>query len=212
MSDLKDFFYDWFGLNVFLFEQVNSISGGFYDVMMKKITLLGDKKLLPYYVAVIAAYAALVLFYKIVTKKSGKAQYFQVWIGIFLVMGAGLLASQITVSKGKEYFAYQRPYAALPANEVRQLEVQEPKDANHSFPSGHVAIITAIIVSLWPVFSGNAYFFAGLTIFSVAWSRMALGVHFPADVLFSFIITFFEVVIIRYMIYGMLRRMFGIRM
>lgn len=212
MSGLKEFLYDWSGLNLWLFRQINSINGHYYDLLMQKITLLGDKHLLPYYVGIIMSYAGLNLLYRILAKKAGKSHYLQMWIGIFLVMGTGLFASQITVSKTKEHFSYQRPYAVLPQSEVRQLEGQEAKEADRSFPSGHVAIITALIVALWPALGGKAYFLGVTTIFAVMWSRIALGVHFPADVLFSFLIICFEIIIIRYVIYEILRKMFGIRM
>jgi membrane-associated phospholipid phosphatase len=115
-----------------------------------------------------------------------------------------------TSSTLKSHFAFERPYAALEKTEVRRLEFRNEDEANRSFPSGHVFIITALIASLWPALnSGFRWFGAGI-ILAVAWSRIALGVHFPADVLASITICTIEIVLVRWLLYGFLRRMFGI--
>lgn len=207
----KEELYDWGGANVWLFKQINSISGGYYDLAMSNITLLGDKKLLPYFIAVIVGYALVTLVGKIITKQAGNKHYAEMWFGILAVIAAGFVVSYSTTSFLKNHFAYPRPYAVLDSGEVRHLEEQSAEKANESFPSGHVAIITTLIVALWPAFSSNFRWFASATIFAVAWSRMALGVHFPVDVLYSFILTFIEIIIVRMVVYRIFNRVLGLR-
>ncbi len=207
----KEQLYDWWGGNVWLFKQINSISGGYYDLAMQNITLLGDKKLLPYFLAAIVAYALITMIGRLVTKQAGNKHYAEMWFGIFAVLAVGFVVSYSTISYLKDHFSYPRPYATLASGEVRHLEAQAAEKANQSFPSGHVAIITTIILALWPAFSGNFKWFGAALILGVAWSRIALGVHFPVDVLYSFIIVLFEILLVRSIVYWLLNRLFGLR-
>jgi len=208
----KEIFYDWNGSNLWLFKLINGIGGGiYYDAAMKDITLLGDKKSLPYILAAIAAYAFISLIGKIIGKHGGAKHYFIMWVGVFMMIGAGLATSYTTVSVLKNHFAYERPYAALPASEVHHIEFREDGDSNRSFPSGHVAIITTLIVALWPALGSGFRWFGSATIFAVAWSRIALGVHFPADVFTSILICLIEVYFVRSILHSIGRKLFGVR-
>jgi signal peptidase II len=208
----KAIWYDWNGANLWIFKLINGINGGaYYDAAMKNITLLGDKKSLPYILSAIAAYALVSFIGKIIGKHGGVKHYFIMWAGVFMIIGAGLATSYTTVSFLKSHFAYQRPYAALPADEVHHIEFRGEDDANRGFPSGHVAIITTIVIALWPALGSGFRWFGSATIFAVAWSRIALGVHFPADVLTSIILCLIEINMVRYILYGLMRKLFGAR-
>lgn len=50
------------------------------------------------------------------------------------------------------------------------------------FPSGHVAVLTALALTLWPMVAWPWRIFMLLLICAEAWSRMFLGVHAPLDV------------------------------
>lgn len=202
MSNMRDLWYDWLGVNTWLFKKINELSDiPVYSSLMKFVTVFGDKKLLPYIVAMIAIFFIISFIARVFTKKGGNNTYLFLWVNIFLVMGAGLFAVNHTISYIKNQSAYPRPYVVLPAKSIIQLEFQPAEDANRSFPSGHVAIITILVMALWPVLSENFRWGGILLIFGVAWSRMALGVHFPMDVLSGFFITFIEIKIISFIIY-----------
>ena len=208
---LKEILYDWDGANLWIFRKINNtFSGEYYDLAMRNITMLGDKKLLPYFLAIIAAYAIFALVGRVFAKKGGNKHYFLMWVGIFMVIGAGGGLIITTSSHLKEHFAYERPYAALPSDEVRHVETRSDEDANRSFPSGHVTTITALVVALWPALSVEFCWFGAGTIFAVAWSRIALGAHFPVDVLASVVISTMIVLFVRRMVYWLMRRFFGV--
>jgi len=52
-----------------------------------------------------------------------------------------------------------------------------------SFPSGHASFAVLIAASLWPILSENKRFIALLFVAGVFLSRIALGAHYPTDVL-----------------------------
>ncbi|MDC7708760.1 phosphatase PAP2 family protein [Vogesella indigofera] len=80
----------------------------------------------------------------------------------------------------KAAFAVPRPFLVLPAGSVRLLDVLP---ANGAFPSGH-AIAGALLAGV--LAQGRRWWWqAGLMglVLLVCWSRIAIGVHWPLDVL-----------------------------
>ena len=51
------------------------------------------------------------------------------------------------------------------------------------FPSGHVAVLTALGLTLWPMVAWPWRIFIVALITTEAWARIFLGVHAPLDVL-----------------------------
>ncbi len=209
MSNLSDLWYDWLGLNTWLFKKINSLSDvPIYSGIMKLVSILGSERLLPYYIGTIAIFAIFTLIMRIVTEKGGNKYYTIMWVNIFIMLGAGFFSLQHTFNYTKHHFSFPRPYAALPSGSVIQLEGQYPQEANQSFPSKHVAIITLLVIALWPALNENCRWGGIGLIISMAWSRMAMGVHFPMDVISGFFIMLIEMLLLRYIIYGITRRIF----
>ncbi|MGM8062621.1 phosphatase PAP2 family protein [Vogesella indigofera] len=80
----------------------------------------------------------------------------------------------------KAAFAVPRPFLVLPAGSVQLLDVLP---ANGAFPSGH-AIASALLAGV--LAQGRRWWWqAGLMglVLLVCWSRIAIGVHWPLDVL-----------------------------
>jgi len=80
----------------------------------------------------------------------------------------------------KAAFAVPRPFLVLPAGSVQLLDVLP---ANGAFPSGH-AMASALLAGV--LAQGRRWWWqAGLMalVLLVCWSRIAIGVHWPLDVL-----------------------------
>ncbi len=201
MSNMRDLWYDWLGANTWLFKKINALSvEPIYAGIMQKVTILGDKNTLPYLLGIIGIFFILSLVVRIATQRGSVKGYIILWINVFVMIGAGLTSAKVTVDYLKHHFAYPRPYVILSPLEVIKLEAKKAEDDYQSFPSGHVAIITVLIISLWPVMNEKFRVLGIVTSAMVFWSRMALGVHFPMDVISAFVIMFIIMMVIRHII------------
>ncbi|KXG08681.1 putative undecaprenyl-diphosphatase YbjG [Anoxybacillus sp. P3H1B] len=100
----------------------------------------------------------------------------QEWRMTAVASACALAASHIPVAVMKRLYPRPRPYVVL-----SEAKVYGPlKD--HSFPSGHTTAVFAIVIPF--VFALPVLSFGLLPIaFSVAISRIYLGLHYPSDVL-----------------------------
>lgn len=205
MSNMRDLWYDWIGVNTWLFKQINSLSDlPVYSTIIKLISALGDKKLLPFMLGAIILFAVASVIVRITIKKGGNKNYIFTWFTIALMIASGLYATNYTTNYIKSNDSYPRPSVLL-GKEVILLEAV-PKDEEYkSFPSDSVIIITILVFSLWPIMSENFRWAGILLIFAISWSRVAIGVHFPMDVISGFAIAFIEMIFIRYILYGIIR-------
>lgn len=79
----------------------------------------------------------------------------------------------------KDWFDVLRPPLALPAGSVNLLDVLP---VNESFPSGH-AIFSAVMLAAVAKHYPNLRYLASGSLLMVLLSRVAIGVHWPLDVL-----------------------------
>jgi membrane-associated phospholipid phosphatase len=214
MSSTKEIIYDWIGGNAALFRSINSFNGPVYDNAMGAIYRATDYHKFPYYFIALIVFATLMLLLRKLRNQAGVRVYLGVWIGVFCVMAASYGVNTLAVNFLKANTDCARPYAAK-GFEPGQVRLLIPKnedfnDDYRSFPSPHVAFITVIIVSLWPVI-GELWWLGALTIPVVGWSVIAVGMNFPADVLGGFLLAFIIVLILRSIIYSLLYRLFALK-
>lgn len=206
MSNMRDLWYDWLGLNTWLFKSINSLSDlPAYGPLMKTVTLFGDRNMLPFTISAIGIFAITSIVSHIILGKGGNRNYLFVWFNIMLMLSIGLSLGIKTIDHIKTTAGYPRPYVALPQGEVKLLEERSHDDDYRSFPSGHAAIITILVFALWPVLNETFRWIGVLLVFFVCWSRMALGVHFPMDVISGFTIAYVIMTITHYFLYGIMR-------
>ncbi|MFW0776786.1 MAG: phosphatase PAP2 family protein [Rickettsiales bacterium] len=210
LGDFKNFFYDWGGLNEWLFLQINSLRGGTYDTVMLLITKLGDHKIFPYVLIGLLGYVFVASIFRKLSGRGAIKPRLVMWFGIFTVLIAGFAVNGLFTIYAKDYFEYERPYVALESKDVHLLEPQEIDDDKRSFPSGHVGFITFLIISLWPAFRDDWKWYSLLVVAAVGWTRVSLGVHYPADVLWSFLFTTTIIITVRAVTYTILRKLFNV--
>jgi undecaprenyl-diphosphatase len=105
---------------------------------------------------------------------------------VYLAATSVVINRLILVELLKRFFNHPRPYEILPKLNLLLVD----NERGMSFPSGHAVIYFSLAFSFW----GTKYFwpfFIFATIGSVA--RVYVGVHFPYDIIGSFIVAFFMV-------------------
>jgi membrane-associated phospholipid phosphatase len=208
-SVVKEIFYDWIGGNVWLFKLINGFSGhnAIYDHLMIIISRLSETKMMiiPYFIVL-----SLVAVFNVALSTTSKRKMFKYTFARWLAV-LSLFVVAMTVNIGvnhalKDHFGFPRPYVALDASELVKLEDRSAEDGRRSFPSGHVAFMACFIFSIWEVLSLRMRSVGLLAVGAVAWSRIALGMHFPADVFWSAVITVMVVCLARIIVYIVLSK------
>jgi len=198
--------YDWDGMNETIFKAINGFHTEIYDSFMILISQLADKHNAPYYLAALAVWVSINFLIKKIRSGSDANHYMVIWFGVFLVLIASLVIDREVVKMTKENFSYPRPIAALGPWNVALLDTgREEKDNYFSFPSGHVSLVTVFVVALSPVLSEFMLSLGILLIPLTALSRIAVGRHFPADVLGGFLISLIITLLVRALIRRVLR-------
>lgn len=104
------------------------------------------------------------------------------WATLPYRFAAGFLIAFAAAALLKGVLAFPRPAVALAGGVVRAIG--QP-DSRYSMPSGHATYIAVVAASLWPLLQWRGRSVVMLLVLAVCWSRVALGAHFPADVLFG---------------------------
>ena len=212
-SVIKEVFYQWFGGNRWLFHEINSIQGGReYDQAMVTISSLADSKtmFLPA-LSLLCVVAVVCSILNYVRRVPGPKYKLAQWVAVVCLFAVAMPVNAGVNHILKDHFGYERPYAAMPG-EVHQIEQRAPEDATNSFPSGHAAFAACFIFSLWEkIKKGGLRVLALLALFAVMWSRVALGVHFPADVFWSAVISLMVVCLVRIALYMVLTKLFRLK-
>lgn len=168
---LRHWVYDWGGLNTQLMLWINRSMSADWVGLARTLSALGSYWGAPLMVLLLLGWR--------VAKRSESAALapFRFGVGVPTAM---LLAWIV-----KTAFALPRP-SDLYANDMAWVFV-EP-DSLYAFPSGHAVYTAAVVACLWPLCSWPfRLLLLGLAA-AVGWSRVALGAHFPADVVAGYML------------------------
>lgn len=210
IGSAKENLYDWHGHNEALFFALNGGMGEWHNKAAEYITLIGNYKLFPFYVIALLAIAILSIIVKKASGRAGIKGMMRQWFGVFSVLILAFGAMGITVKTLKNEMSYERPYAKFQntGKKVVVLERQPGFKATQSFPSGHSAFTAFMATALWPILPLLLRWIAVPLVFAVGWSRVALGVHFPADVVWGLLIGFIATLLVRWIVYAIYRKLF----
>jgi len=86
-----------------------------------------------------------------------------------------------------------RPYCSLPEGSFITMINTDHVRCLSSFPSAHVGLALMMTICAWPYIGKIWRVIAICTVAAVAFARIILAMHYPADILYSIIITFLSV-------------------
>jgi membrane-associated phospholipid phosphatase len=186
---VKEWLYDWGGLNVALFHAINANHTTWLDQLMLALTWAGDHDRFPIYLAVLAGAA----WWRFSRDPASPAA--RTWVLALATFSIAHLLDGFLVIALKSAFDFPRPPTLLPPD--RLIIVGAPQFL-HSFPSGHASFAMLVGAALWPG-TKNLLARGVLAVFvaGVCLSRPYLGMHFPADVLFGSLMSLLVVTTIR---------------
>ncbi|WP_157632486.1 phosphatase PAP2 family protein, partial [Bacillus cereus] len=92
---------------------------------------------------------------------------------------AAFLLALLVATALKLWFDFPRPPAVL----GDLARVIGDKELHYSLPSGHATYAAMVVGALWPLMGRRGRLSLMLYATLVGWSRIAAGMHFPADVL-----------------------------
>jgi membrane-associated phospholipid phosphatase len=186
---MKDWLYDWGGLNVALFHAINANHAAWLDRLMLALTWIGDHDRFPLYLAVLALVA-----WGRISRDPGSPSA-RAWMLALATFSIGYLLDGMLVIGLKSAFDFPRPPAILPAD---SLVIVGAPELRHSFPSGHASFAMLVAAVLWPQAKNlPARVALALFVAAVCLSRPYLGMHFPADVVLGSLGSLLVVVAIR---------------
>lgn len=214
MSFPKKIFYDWGGANETLFTAVNGM-WNYVDLFNYAMVLISRLTSVTYFVPFLFAMvfcAILEWAMRKIRKRGGADHVLVAWFGALCVVTVAVHLDGMIVSYFKQFFAYPRPYVVLAPEDITLLEYRSSAGQDYrSMPSGHVSFVSVLVFSLWPVLTSNTQFIGLFSIFLVSLSRVKLGVHFPADCLYAFLLAIFVTVPVRWFIYSVLLKLFKLK-
>jgi membrane-associated phospholipid phosphatase len=199
---MKEIFYDWGGVNVWLFHAINNLHFALLDRLMQLGTVLGDHRNFTLYISLVALMAVMEVASTPVQSPQYQAQATR-WVVTMAVFSFAYLLDGWVIGALKPLLDFPRPPLALPSGTV--FVVGQP-EYHHSLPSGHSAFAMLVVASLWPVLNRDWRMLGAFFVIWVGLSRISLGVHFPADVLAGFGLGLIAVLLVRVAMQALLRR------
>lgn len=185
---LKQFFYDWNGLNVALFEAINQATPEWLTPLARIGSTLGSYWTGPFLLIVLLLWSRLL---NSSTKPQFTASDVRTQAKRFAL---GFALSALGVVLLKLVMAFPRPFAAL----IDMVRIIGEPELQYSFPSGHAAYAMLVAVTLWPLVTRPLRVLLIAWLVWVGWSRIAVGAHFPADVFGGYLLGGLSSVIARF--------------
>ncbi|WP_354687859.1 signal peptidase II [Cupriavidus necator] len=165
----KFILYDWGGLNVALFQAINTGTPTAIAPLAWFFSFVGSYWTAP----------AMLLGFWWWSKSAtdpARARAVRLRLAGF---GTAFLLALLGATVLKLWLDFPRPPAVL----GELVRVIGEAERHYSLPSGHATYSTLVVGALWPLVGRGGR--TGLVLYAalVGWSRLAAGMHFPADVL-----------------------------
>lgn len=163
---LRHWLYDWGGLNSQLMLWINQSSTLHAILVAKMLSAIGS-----YWGAPLVALA--LFWWRRLVRSPAVAAAPVRFVAAFVV-------AMLVVAVAKAGFGFPRPADVL-GHEMMWLAAAP--DSLHAFPSGHSTYTGVVVASLWSLVRVRWRVVLAVLALAIGWSRIALGAHFPADVM-----------------------------
>lgn len=182
---MEDLFYNFAGYNEEIFFIINNAcSHPLLQHFLKYISAIFDIEMIAIYYALVLS----ILLYRIIKLKNYE-QYsfcydFMVKFGIcYALFGFVYAALKFGINM-------PRPFCSLPGHTFTTIMDISKERCQSSFPSSHTGIVFFITLFLWEYLQVTARLIWLMLIGLVATSRIALAMHYPADIFYSLFIAY----------------------
>lgn len=181
---LKEICYDWLGYNQQLFSVINL----WINEQQLAITLAAISK--PFFIGYFSiAYRVLCcIIYMYLSRQKTNQELFRQYYRHLVIIGSSYALFGFLYAGLKFGINLPRPYCSLAHNQFMSIMDFSEERCLSSFPSAHTGIAILIAYFLWPLSNSIARIGILCIIMLVALARIALAMHYPADIIYGGII------------------------
>ncbi|MGC0372320.1 MAG: hypothetical protein DGJ47_001032 [Rickettsiaceae bacterium] len=178
-------FYDWNGMNSNLFTYINQL---LHKAQLSKILIYISP------IASIEFFAATYFIvcgylYYIILSTNKDYKYFQTTAYKMIPVGICYTIFGLTFAALKFGVNLPRPYCSIDPNLLPNIADTSGERCLSSFPSAHTGMALIITYYSWKYLSSFAKLIIVWFVPIIALSRIFLAMHYPADLLYSFLLT-----------------------
>lgn len=177
--------YSWYGTNQDLFFLLYGWGVDLFAGLFPALEHIGDYKHFPYYLAVVIVFAIGHFIYRKLGRLRADGYFLRSQIAWVVAFILGFAFTVGIVALVKEYAAFPRPYYLFPSKVSLLFGAPDAGDALRGFPSGHAAFTAFLIVGIWSRVLNSLKPLLILLLVTMCWFRIAIGAHFPADVVYG---------------------------
>lgn len=182
---MLEIFYNFFGLNEIIFTKLNYITNkGTLPHVLHTISSV-------FFIANFAAFYILtcIYFYFKTRKAENIEEYFTPIYNELVRIGTCYAIFGFTFAYLKFSVNMPRPFCSLAPNQFITIANTELERCLSSFPSAHTGLSILVTYALWPHINKIAKLVCCIIITAVATSRITLAMHYPADIIYSALVT-----------------------
>ncbi len=194
-NKMLDIFYHFYGLNQKAF------------IYLNKILNIGYLPNILYYISEIFSiqnfaviYILFCLYFYFQVKKSPQPnQYFSRIYQETVKIGTCYAMFGFTFAAIKFSVNLPRPYCSLPLDTFKTIEDLSNERCLSSFPSAHTGLAIIVSYFIWPHIKQHQKVLCALMILIVALSRITLAMHYPADIIYSALVSTFVIYLSKFL-------------
>jgi membrane-associated phospholipid phosphatase len=183
---IVDFLYNWLGLNKSLFILINKLTNiGYLPTILQIISDI-------FFIANFAIFylaACLLLCLRTSRTTIDKKSFFMTGYFDLSQIGICYTLFGFTFAALKFSVNLKRPFCSLAKDNFITIANTSLERCFSSFPSAHTGLSILVAYSLWPYMNKFLKGISCFVILAVAISRTTLAMHYPADIIYSILVT-----------------------